>query len=271
MDKLGAQLDNLDDLTNFTELIASYSSISPSTAIGANGTSPLLPTSSTAHNSSSSLLASDVSFEFLVHGVLNFLIGVLGLLGNVICIVILSRPQMKSSINTLLIGLVSCDSLLIVTSILLFSFTGFKHTGVAFFHLYQDRIYPYILPVVYPIAMAAQTGSAYMTLMVTIERYLVVCWPLKARSVCTNGRAKLAVLLVLTFAVIYNIPRFLEVTWEEESDGRGGNRTVYTPTELRKNPHYISVYITSMYLVFMYAVPFGGLSVLNMLMFLDVR
>jgi hypothetical protein len=42
-------------------------------------------------------------------------------------------------------------------------------------------------------------------------------------------------------------------------------------TELRQDPTYISVYITWMYLVFMYVLPFGGLSILNLLMFLDVR
>ena len=69
----------------------------------------------------------DLWFEFAVHGVLLFSVGALGLIGNLLSVIILSRPQMKSSINTLLIGLVSCDSLLIVTSICLFSFTNFRY------------------------------------------------------------------------------------------------------------------------------------------------
>jgi hypothetical protein len=48
----------------------------------------------------------EVTFEFIVHGILINSVGVLGLLGNIFSIVVLSRPQMKSSINTLLIGLV---------------------------------------------------------------------------------------------------------------------------------------------------------------------
>ena len=124
----------------------------------------------------------NIAFEFVVHGVLLCVVGLMGLIGNFISIIILSRPQMKSSINTILIGLVSCDSLLIVTSIFLFSFTVFRHTGNEFFWDYYSNIYPYILPIVYPIGLMAQTGSAYMTLGVTIERYLVVCWPLEARS-----------------------------------------------------------------------------------------
>ena len=42
-------------------------------------------------------------------------------------------------------------------------------------------------------------------------------------------------------------------------------------TAMRMDPTYISVYITWMYLIFIYTVPFGGLCVLNTQMFLDVR
>ncbi len=63
------------------------------------------------------------------------------------------------------------------------------------------------MPFVYPIALIAQTGSAYLTMAVTVERYLAVCWPLRARSICTIGRAKMAVAVVLSFAIIYNVPR----------------------------------------------------------------
>lgn len=40
---------------------------------------------------------------------------------------------------------------------------------------------------------------------------------------------------------------------------------------MQQNVVYIRVYITWIYLVFMNVWPFSGLSVLNMLMFLDVR
>lgn len=50
----------------------------------------------------------NVFFEFVVPGVLLNGIGILGLLGNVISIAVLSRPQMKSSINCILIGNATC-------------------------------------------------------------------------------------------------------------------------------------------------------------------
>ena len=69
--------------------------------------------------------------EFVIYGILLVGVGILGLLGNVISIVVLTRPQMKSSINIILVGLVSCDSILIVTSILMF---GIKALRFAHYH-----------------------------------------------------------------------------------------------------------------------------------------
>ena len=81
------------------------------------------------------------------------------------------------------------------------------------FHFYFNDVFPYITPlVVYPIGMIAQTGSVGCTICVTIERYVAVCLPLKARFLCTYGRAKIYVICISIFAILYNIPRFWEVT-----------------------------------------------------------
>ena len=61
-----------------------------------------------------------------------------------------------------------------------------------------------------------------------------------------------------------------QAEWNE-SDYVADQIPLPVPTSLRMNPIYISVYVTWMYLVFMYLLPFGGLSVLNLLIYLDVR
>ena len=48
-----------------------------------------------------------------------------------------------------------------------------------FFSFYYRELFPYIIPSVYPLGLIAQTGSVYSTLCVTIERYIVICWPLR--------------------------------------------------------------------------------------------
>lgn len=105
---------------------------------------------------------------------------------------------------------------------------------------YYWEIFPYITPIVYPIGLIAQTSSAYLTLCVTIERYVAVCQPLKARALCTYGRARAYVVFLGVCAILYNIPRFFEVSWRTVFDADAGvNRTEVIPTWLRRNPTYI--------------------------------
>lgn len=57
----------------------------------------------------------DFMFEFLVPSVFLNGVGILGLVGNLLSIFILSRPQMKGSTNCILIGLATYDSILILS------------------------------------------------------------------------------------------------------------------------------------------------------------
>jgi hypothetical protein len=82
-----------------------------------------------------------ILYEFVTNGVLLNVIGILGIFGNIISMIILSRPQMKSSINYLLIGLARCDTVLIITSVLLFGIPAiFKYTGYLFIYYFKVRL-----------------------------------------------------------------------------------------------------------------------------------
>ena len=73
-----------------------------------------------------------------------------------------------------------------------------------------------------------------------------------------QARARVAVALLLTFAVAYNIPRFFEISWEplsyEEAKESGrvdfdanlnasDNITTYVPTSMRINDLYIRLLV----------------------------
>jgi hypothetical protein len=205
----------------------------------------------------------NILFNFIAYGILLNLIGIFGIFGNIISLIILSRPQMKSSINYLLIGLARCDTALIITSILLFGLPSI-YTATGYMFTYYHRVHPLIAPFLYPIAMILQTVSVYLTLMVALERFVAVCHPLRARSLCTCGRARFYMIVVIIFSVLYNITRFWEVALCQciHNQFKTAVYKVY-PSFLRKNPSYIKIYIHWMYLIFMYFIPFGFLTVLN--------
>jgi len=195
----------------------------------------------------------DSVVEFWVPGVLLTGVALAGLVGNFLSIIILSRPAMSSSITVLLLGLTSCDSLLILTSILMFGLPAINsHHSVVIersiklstdvrpppiFSYYMQSIFPYITPLVYPLGLVCQTISVYLTVCVSIERFIAVRYPLQAKHLCTQSRARWAVLLTAVISCGYNMPRFFEVTYNESV----GNVTEVVPTSLRRDPHYIEV------------------------------
>lgn len=50
--------------------------------------------------------------------------------------------------------------------------------------------------------------SVWFTVLFTIERYKVVCYPLKATQICTKRRARLSTLIICVFAVFLYMPSF---------------------------------------------------------------
>ena len=102
----------------------------------------------------------------------------------------------------------SFDSILLVTSILLFVLpTFYSYVGIGEF--YQLYIHPIVTPYIFVLATTAQTSSVYLTVGVTVERYIAVCHPLKARSWCTCRRGRVAVVVIGLFSFLYNVPRFV--------------------------------------------------------------
>lgn len=209
-------------------------------------------------------------FAFIMNGIFLNFVGFFGIFGNIISMIILSRPQMKSSINYLLIGLARCDTVLILTSMLLFGLPAiYPYSGYLFTYYYN--VYPHMAPVLFPLAVIVQTASVYLTLCVTLERFVAVCHPLRARSLCTYGRARIYVFVIIIFSVLYNLPRFWEVSHASNYDERF-NTTIYcvVASALRKDSVYIAVYIHWMYLVFLYFLPFVSLAILNLAIYRQV-
>lgn len=209
--------------------------------------------------------------DFVVYGIFVNLIGLFGIFGNAISMIILSRPQMKSSINYLLIGLARCDTVLIIIAVLIYGLPAiYTYTGALFD--YKFIVYPKTIRYLYPLACIAQFVTVYLTLTVTLERYIAVCHPLKARSFCTYGRAQVAVLVIVIVAFIYNLPKFWEIDVYNEKHWKY-NITVYcvNPTELRSNEYYVTLYIHWMYFFVYYMFPFIALVIFNTAIYRRVR
>ncbi len=57
--------------------------------------------------------------NYFQHGIFGNLVGVVGLVGNALCVFVLTRPQMRGSTNLILTALASFDMGVILTSMLM--------------------------------------------------------------------------------------------------------------------------------------------------------
>jgi thyrotropin-releasing hormone receptor len=70
-------------------------------------------------------------------------------------------------------------------------------------------------------------ASALSLTAFTVERYIAICHPMKAKSICTISRAKKIIVACWTFAVLYCSPWFLLTTTREEERTKKRWRLLY--------------------------------------------
>jgi len=57
---------------------------------------------------------------------------------------------------------------------------------------------------------SAYTGSVYITVLLTIERYVAVCWPLHTKQLLGLRKTVCISFVVIFLSVFLNIPRWIE-------------------------------------------------------------
>ncbi|CAJ0605833.1 unnamed protein product [Cylicocyclus nassatus] len=201
--------------------------------------------------------------KFFLISVTGSLIGLFGLFGNASTALILTRPTMRNPNNLFLTALAVFDSCLLITAFFIYAMEYIIEYTQAF-DLYVAWLT--YLRFAFALSHISQTGSVYITVAVTIERYLAVCHPKRSKRMCSSGGAAWTILGVTTFAVLFNATKFfeLEVTVNPECpDGKDWQSYILLPSAMAANSLYQQVYslwLTNLIMVFL---PFLALLVLN--------
>ena len=199
--------------------------------------------------------------KYYGEGVSLLIIGTFGIIGNVLAIVMFSRQLLQKSFYGLMLSLAAFDLLYITTSILCYGIPQLSDEYNA------SAINKYNLPWIRSLTYIAMTGSIYFTMAITIERYVTVCRPLY--RVSHSWPNKRLVFFLVAIAILYNIPRFLELECIEcnecSEDGNITSSFQVIPTKLRANNYYYRIYEICLPLLLMSFGPFVLLVVLNAL------
>lgn len=173
------------------------------------------------------------------------IIFVVGLVGNVMVVIVVLRTRsMHTPTNCYLVSLAIADVLLLISAPL--------PTIVEYF-LIIDQF------VLGPVGCALMVFTQYLGINVsslsitafTIERYIAICHPMKAQTMCTVRRAKRIIVGLWAFGLCYCAP-WLGLTTTYVKTFRGGVRIEVCTFKLERDS-YLTYYMAD--LVIFYVVP----------------
>ncbi|XP_003247524.1 FMRFamide receptor isoform X2 [Acyrthosiphon pisum] len=176
-----------------------------------------------------------------------------GVVGNMLSVVVLTREPMKSSTSTYLTALAVSD-LFYLLFVFTISFENYPWIVEADYYIYW-KWYPYGLW----LTDAASNTSVLLTVSFTVERYIAVCHPLRGRVLCTESRAKRVILMVALFCILCTATTPHE--WHIAINAATG-KFQKSSTELGRNDIYKKAYNWFCIITFI-CVPLLVLAVLN--------
>ena len=111
-------------------------------------------------------------------------------------------------------GLGVYDTLCLILLIIQKGTTFWSHNAIDSFSI------PVFKPVIQPMYEVVYTGSVFMTVLLTLERYLKIVHTQKSEKWCTNKRIICWIFCASIFALLLNIPFYMAYTWDENGDAQ---------------------------------------------------
>jgi len=193
------------------------------------------------------------TYRYYFEGVLVTVCGVVGLLGNILTIAVLLRPVFKDCFHKLLLALACFDSLFILCAGANYACKGLDA---------QSSLYNSLFPfLIHPFSYIGLCGSVFLTVAISVERFLGICYPLQFPP--HTRRAWFYLLPTVLAALLVNIPRFLETKLTDSNK--------LAPTELRMSDTHIRFYRTYFHILVTALLPLLAMFLLNLGILWDLR
>ncbi|XP_045160128.1 allatostatin-A receptor-like [Mercenaria mercenaria] len=135
------------------------------------------------------------------------LIGMLGIVGNLLVIFsIIKVKRMRSITNLFLLSLASADLLLVCVCVPAKAIASYSYTW---------RLGFFMCKFVYYIQTVSMIGSALTLTVMSIERFIAIRHPLKARSLCTKRHARIVIISTWITSFATAVPTIFAIEYRE--------------------------------------------------------
>lgn len=189
-----------------------------------------------------------LTVQNLIYNRLGPAICMFGMLCNVVNLIVLTQNSLPESPYTHLAGLACTDFTALLLSFIYMVFS--LHSTAHAWKVYDAYIFIGTVNI-------CTTSSVWITVLLTIERFLFVRHPLWAKDTCDRASAKMKILIVIVIACVFNIPRYMVFKPVEKAGKYGLASTDFRNTN-------IFFVINWMYSIFVHFIPLFILSCANM-------
>jgi len=220
------------------------------------------------------------SLAWWMDGLVQIIMGLVGLAGNSMAVPILLSKKLNSIFNRILVFLAVFDNIFIFCSILE---AIRKHFGPL-----HDVIHVYAFAYfLYQLQSMAIVSSIFTTVVLALERCLAVAKPIEYHNAIQGAnpwrRVMNYIVPVIIISVVFNTPKYFEIeTYEVKSTNSGNGNESSTgndedvivsvkATDLRMNDDYIFYYNNLAKLIVTGVVPFAALCVFNSKIYCALR
>lgn len=186
-----------------------------------------------------------------------YIIGVLcliGIIGNLLSVIGLRRDKERRETLFLLQCLAVMHLLFVTTAIFRYPLK----------HLIDKHKYEYIQLGAFPLLKSFQTICIWTMVLVTIDRYIYVCHPLRAQMLFTHRSKRIWVCGITVAGFAYNLPRFFDsciTLFVIPCSDIAVGGMMFRP-EFHHKAYYV-VYRHVLYIILLYAVPLSILAFMN--------
>lgn len=140
------------------------------------------------------------SLFVIVAATLSAVVFTFGILGNILVVVVIIRTRsMHTTTNCYLLSLALADSLVLLTATL-------PAIPEPFFRVDEWPFGRIMCPVLVFLQYLGVDISSLSITAFTIERYIAICHPMKAQTMCTVSRAKRIIVILWIFTILYCSP-----------------------------------------------------------------
>ncbi|XP_064624099.1 FMRFamide receptor-like isoform X2 [Lineus longissimus] len=210
------------------------------------------------------------SILFILFVPVTCIIVILGLINNSLCYIIMRKFNKKSTPNFVMRVLAVADNMVLFSLILYNTLPAtYEYTG----HLLDYyQAFQHMKGYLWFFMWFSKTFSVYIIVLMTVDRYIALCHPLKAQRLCTRKKAWFGVVSVIIFSVLYNLPKlwYLKIVFKYDPCSSTMKPTVIL-SDTYSNPYFQHIYIQGAYILVMFVVPLHVLLILNIFLVNAIR